>query len=291
MKKVVSISGGKTSAYIAANYDYDDLVFALVRTSDPDLMYKDRKKAAIIEDRIQKPFIGTLEDDVIVDTILDLEQFLGRKIDIVSGLTFEQVIEQKGTWLPSVLRRYCTTWLKIDPIFYWWVEKYNLTPVEMAIGYRANEWRRAKKMYEKLNDLGLSEYKATFEKHTDGRHVGKNKWENIGWRKPYFPLIESRLFKSDIEAYWQGKPVRFAELNNCVGCFHRKAILLKKMSIDHPKKYNWFSKQEGGGQKGIGKKIFLTIKSKTVAFRLICLAKILIWLIAIAAIVDFNKVY
>ena len=38
-----------------------------------------------------------------------------------------------------------------------------------------------------------------------------------------------RIIKIDIENYWKDKSIRFAEINNCVGCFHRNEILLKKM--------------------------------------------------------------
>lgn len=34
MKVITSVSGGETSAYLAANYPCDDIVFALVRTDD-----------------------------------------------------------------------------------------------------------------------------------------------------------------------------------------------------------------------------------------------------------------
>lgn len=104
MKTVTSISGGKTSAYLAANFPTDYNVFALVRTSDLNCKYPDKKIRQVVEDRIQKPFIGTLEDDVIIKTILDLEQFLGKKIDWVSGITYDEVVETKGGLLPSLIR-------------------------------------------------------------------------------------------------------------------------------------------------------------------------------------------
>tara|TARA_R110000850_G_C9847916_1_gene454977 strand:- start:2 stop:868 length:867 start_codon:yes stop_codon:yes gene_type:complete len=246
MKTVTSISGGKTSAFIAANYKSDNLVFALVRTDDETCRFKDKKLVQEVEDRIQKPFIGTLEEDTIIHTMLDLEQFVGQKIDWVSGITFDEVIETKGTWLPSAMRRYCTTWLKIEPIFHWWAEKFDFEPVLMNIGYRASEINRAYTILEKLNNNGLSEYKATFEKHLEGRHLGKNKWENIEWRKPLFPLIDDVIYKDEIERFWEDKPVRFAKRNNCVGCPNRNSRVLNQMSKEHPVKFNWFAKQEGG---------------------------------------------
>jgi hypothetical protein len=255
MKTVTSVSGGRTSAYLAANYPSDELVFSLVRTSSQDCRFKDRALARRVERRIEKDFVGTLEDDMIIHTIFDLEQYLGRKIHWVSGITFEQVLATKGGWLPSKFRRYCTTWLKIDPIFYWWHSYFNGVPVKMNIGYRSEEKEinRASDMLSDTNENGLSEYKATFEKHKKGRHKDKNKWVDIAWRKPEFPLIENSIFNTDVVSFWRGEPVRFAPLNNCIGCFHRNPALLKVQSEMHPEKFNWFASQEGG-KKGYWKK-------------------------------------
>jgi hypothetical protein len=241
MKTVNSISGGKTSAYIAANYPADYNVFALVRTDDKNCMFPDPKLRQVVSDKIGKEFIGTLEDDTIIYTILDLEQFIGQEISWVSGLTFDEVIKTKGGWLPNKLHRYCSQWLKLVPIFEWWHKNLN-TPVEMRIGFRANEMRRAKTMQEKTNENGLLEIKHTISKHKNG----KNKWQTWEWQKPKFPLIEDIIFKDHIEKYWSDKPVRFAYMNNCVACFHRNAMLLKHMSNKHPNKFNWFIKQEEG---------------------------------------------
>lgn len=261
MKVVTSVSGGQTSAYIAANYKSDELVFALVRTEDKRCRFKDRALARRVERRIDKPFNGTLEDDTIIHTIFDLEQFLGQKIHWVSGITFDEVLRTKGGWLPSIHRRYCTTWLKIDPIFHWWHKYFNAKPVKMNIGYRCTEVSRAKTMLNKLNEQGLSSYKATFGKHEKGRHKGNNKWSTIAWRAPQFPLIEDGIDKADVQSFWQDKPVRFAPLNNCVGCFHRSAALLKQQSIEHSNKFDWFADQEGKG-KGNWKK---TISYKSIS--------------------------
>ncbi|MDX1446622.1 hypothetical protein [Lishizhenia sp.] len=239
MKTCTSISGGQTSAFLAAKFPSDYNVFSLVRTDDPQCKFPDKKLIQEVEDRIQKPFIGTLEDDKIITTILDLEQFIGRPITWVSGISFDEVINTKGGWLPNKLHRYCTTYLKIEPIFYWWAEFIG-EPVEMQIGYRANEQKRAKRMNSKLNDNGLLEYKATFEKNKRGQ----NKWETVEWQKPVFRLIENGIFKDEIVNYWSDKTVQFAELNNCVGCHHRNPLLLRKMFPLHPNKMAWFKSQE-----------------------------------------------
>jgi len=243
MEIVTSVSGGQTSAYLAANYPSDHLVFALVRTENQKAKYPDKKLRQLVEDRIQKPFISTQEDDVIIHTILDLEQFLGREINWVSGPTFEWVINNKGKWLPSKLHRYCTTSLKIEPIFEWWLENVG-EPVITHLGFRKGEEGRATRSLEKCNDDGflVMHWPTGYWDH--GPNKGKKKWEYIPWSKPEFPLIENGIKKDNIVKYWVGKPVRFARLNNCVHCFHRSPLLLRKLADEHPEKLQWAADQE-----------------------------------------------
>jgi len=241
MITVNCLSGGKTSSYISANYPAKYDVFALVRIEHEQSKFPDKKIRQEVEDRIQAPFIATAEDDMIIYTMLDLEQYIGRKITWVTGKTFDEVLETAGT-LPDPLRRYCTTQMKLEPIFEWW--RHNFTdPVAMRIGFRANEQRRAKNMIEKTNKNGILEIKAIVGKTKNGK---RNKWANIPWQKPEFPLIKDGLFKDQIQAYWKDKPVRFAYMNNCVGCFHRNEILLKRMFEKNPNKMQWFANQEIG---------------------------------------------
>jgi hypothetical protein len=250
MKTINSLSGGKTSSYIAANYPADYNIFSLVRTNDRNCLFPDSKIRQIVSDKIGKEFIGTLEEDTIIYTMLDLEQFIGQKIDWVSGKTFDEIINRNGKmYLPNVTQRFCTTEMKLQPIFNWWKSNFD-EPVIMRIGFRANEMRRAKNMVEKSNKNGCLEFKDIVGQSKNGR----NKWKNIEWQKPEFPLINDAIFKDTIENYWQDKPVRFAYMNNCVGCFHRNEILLKYMSEKHPNKFQWFCDQENKG--GYGSRTF-----------------------------------
>ena len=242
MITVNSLSGGKTSSYIAKHYPANHNIFALVRTDDVNCMFPDKKLRQIVSDKIGKEFIGTLEMDDIIYTMLDLEQFIGQEITWVSGKSFDEVVKTGGGWLPNIERRYCTQIMKIEPLFYWWFENIK-QPVEMRIGFRANEMRRAKTMINKLNENGLIEFHAIVGKTKTGT---QNKWKMVGWQKPVFPLIDDSIFKDQIETYWKDKPVRFAYMNNCVGCFHRNEILLKYMSDKHPEKFEWFARQEKG---------------------------------------------
>lgn len=237
MVTINSLSGGKTSSYIAVHYPADFDVFALVRIEDPNCRFKDEKIRKEVEDRIQKPFIATAEDDVIVYTMLDLEQYIGRPITWVTGKTFDKVIDSAGT-LPDPLRRYCTNQMKMQPMFDWWREKIN-EPSEFRLGFRANETNRANRTTSKTNHDGFLEMKAII-----GKRGKLNKWGMIPWQKPTYPLIEHNVYKDKIEEFWRDKPVRFAWMNNCVGCFHKHPLLIKKMHEKHPDKIEWFASKE-----------------------------------------------
>lgn len=239
MKTVNSLSGGKTSSFIASNYPADYNVFSLVRTSDKKCMFPDAKIRQRVSDRLGTEFIGTLEEDKIIYTMLDLEQYIGSKIDWVTGKTFDEVIDRNGKkYLPNATIRFCTTEMKLKPIFNWWQKEINQV-VKMRIGFRANEQSRAKTMLNKTNKNGFLEMKTIV-----GKRKTQNKWADIEWQKPVFPLIKDNIYKDQVEKYWKDKNVRFAYMNNCVGCFHRNEVLLKLMSDKHPNKFNWFIEAE-----------------------------------------------
>lgn len=237
MKTVNSLSGGKTSSYIAVNYPADYNVFALVRTNDKKCLFPDAKIRQIVSDKIGNEFIGTLEEDVIIYTMLDLEQYIGKEIIWLSNKTFEDVIIKHGKYLPNIMTRYCTSDLKVTPIAQWCYENTDL-PVEMRIGFRANEISRANKMIEK-QIKGIENFKFKV-----GNKNGRNQWKELPYRMVKFPLIEDAIFKDTIENFWKNKPVRFAYMNNCVGCFHRSELLLNHLSHKQENKFDWFINQE-----------------------------------------------
>lgn len=226
MKTVTSVSGGQSSAYIAANYPADFLVFALVCIEDEDCKPKDEKLVQMVSDKIGRDFIATAEDDTILHTMFDLEQFLGQEIEWVVGRPFDKL---RNTSLPNVTWRHCTELLKIRPMFRWWKNHCNIQEgeaIKMQIGFRAGEEARAKRMLDKCDDNGLRSYAKT------------------PWQKPSFPMIEDNIRRDAVVNFWRGKPVRFAPQNNCVGCFQRNPLTLRKMFDLHPNKMAWFVKME-----------------------------------------------
>lgn len=240
MKTINSLSGGKTSSYLAVHYPADYNIFALVRTNDKSCLFPDSKLRQVVSDKIGTEFIGTLEHDEIIYTMLDLEQFIGKKINWVTGKCFDEIIIRgEKKYLPNRMQRFCTVEMKIEPIKKFWFENIK-EPVETRIGFRANEIRRRNNMLERAEKDGFQ-----YDKFIIGKHEnGNNKWQKMKYQKPVFPLIDDQIMKDTIDNFWIDKPVRFAYMNNCIGCFHRNELLLNYMSQKEPKKFEWFARQE-----------------------------------------------
>jgi len=240
MKTVNSISGGKTSAYIAKHYPADINIFSLVRIEDKECLWmngKDEKTRQLISDRIGKEFIGTAEMDDIIYTILDLEQFLGTEIKIISDKSFEEIISDNANYLPNKMVRYCTTEMKFMPIFNY-LRRLGVLPVEMRIGYRPNEKERAERMLAK-NINGFEQVKAVI-----GKSKVNNKWGMVDYRIAKFPLIDDNITKDVIYNYWEDKPVRFAYRNNCVMCVNRQPLMISHMTTKDIRKIEWANRIE-----------------------------------------------
>jgi hypothetical protein len=243
MKTVNSLSGGKTSSYIAIHYPADYNVFSLVRTNDINCKYPDKKVRQIVSDLLQVDFVGTLEQDSIIPVMLKLSERVD--IDWITGETFEDIVKKfRGKdgnyYLPNIMTRYCTTHLKLMPIFNYWRDNINEV-VDMRIGFRKGEERRSNKMISKLID-GVDEMKAVI-----GKRKTLNKWGMIKWRVPSFPLIKDGITSIDINNYWNKNNFLGFErgyYNNCVGCFHRSPLFLNKMSQEHKNKMQFFANLE-----------------------------------------------
>jgi len=217
----------------------------LVTTEDKSCQHPDPYLRKLVSDKIGREFIGTLEDDVIIETMLELEQWLQQDIHWTAGETFDHITAHKGGWLPNKLHRYCTVEMKLRPMHRWWKETIG-EPVKMQIGFRAGEERRAVRMMERCNEDGLLEFKDVIGKHSNGN----NKWATVAWQKPTFPMIDDGIHRDKVVEYWNEIPIPFAERNNCVGCFHRNPLLLRKMWDKYPEKMEWFASQERKEKKG-----------------------------------------
>lgn len=244
MKTYNGISGGQTSAYLEEHFPADYLGTAIVRSNELKNKWmngKDEKTRQLVSDRLGLEFWGTLEDDVYIYTILDLEQRWGKEIKLLTGKTFEDVIDRKSGIpnLPQPMRRFCTQEMKIIPQVEY-IVSLGVGVVESRIGFRANEMNRAKNVLKKVNDNGFLSQKIIIGRHENGN----NKWQEFEWAKPSFPLIDEAIYKDKIVEFWKGKDIRFAWMNNCVGCMHKEPLLLRLMMDKHPDKLQWFIDKE-----------------------------------------------
>jgi hypothetical protein len=232
MITVNSLSGGKTSSYMAVHHPADYNVFALVTIDDAKCSpSKDLQKK--VSDKLGIDFIATAEDDKTLIAMLDLEQIIGKEITWVTGRSFEQVNRKAtgGKGLPNQMWRFCTTEMKMRPIWDWWYKNIN-EMVDMRIGFRYDEKERADRI-------------STEFKGITGKRGTKNKWETIEWRKPSFPLIENKIGHYTVKKWADQSGIVFPSDSNCVGCFHKPIQQLRKNWDDNNDKMQWFADQEG----------------------------------------------
>lgn len=226
MKTVNSLSGGKTSSYIAVHYPADYEIFALCcidchnagRAIPLDMKQK-------VNDKLQKycpdqhEFLATSEDPKILKVMFDLEQMIGREIIWVRGMGWEQMIRFKRA-IPNMQKRFCTTIMKMQPIFEF-LFKYVELPVKMRIGYRYDEMERADNLDQYFKYAYKCEYR---EKSNTWIH----RWTDILWRTGDFVLIMDKIFHYMIREYWEGKGIDFPDDSNCLNCFWKQTAQLRK---------------------------------------------------------------
>jgi len=240
MKVVNSLSGGKTSSYMAAHYPAHYNVFALVRIEDNRCTPKDASIVKYASDKIGQDFIATAESDTTLYVMRDLEQLIGKEIIWVTGETFEQVIENNNC-LPNMFKRFCTKEMKIKPIFEWWQNNFD-EKLLMHIGYRYDEMHRG---YELQPDNTWVRKQEKPWKVIVGQHPsGRNKWKAIDWRHTRHPLIDDKITHFHVYKWAMQTGLVFPPDSNCVGCFWKPPAQIRKNFDDEPLKMQWFKEQE-----------------------------------------------
>jgi hypothetical protein len=227
MKTITSISGGKTSAYLAKHYPTDYNVFALVRIEDSRCTPKDKSIVKYASDKLGKEFIATAESDKTLYVIRDLEQLLSKEIIWVSGYSFDELIKKRKA-LPNMMQRFCTTEMKMFPIAEWWFKEIG-EKIQMQVGFRYDEKERA--------DRFRTDIKIKVGKHSNGN----NKWQEFNWRVGKFPLIEDKINHYQVAQWANSTALIFPPDSNCVGCFWKPLQQLRKNWEDEPLKMQWFA--------------------------------------------------
>ena len=245
MKKVNSLSGGKTSSYMALHYPADYNIFSLVCIEDVKCKPKDKSLIKYVSDKLGKDFTATVESDKTLVVMRDLEQMLGSSINWVSGNTFEEVIKHRK-FLPNMMMRFCTSDMKLDPIFNFCRDNI-ADVVNMQIGFRFDEKERGDRNKDNTH------YKTIVGKTKNGK---QNKWDNIYWRELSFPMIEDKITNHDVIKWSKSTSLIFPDDSNCVGCFWKPIQQLRKNWEDEPNKMQWFSDQEQKMNKKFKKEMF-----------------------------------
>jgi hypothetical protein len=230
LKTINSLSGGKTSSYMAKHYLADYNVFSLVKIEAEYCKPNDKSLIKYISDKLGFDFIATAESDKTLYVVRDLEQLIGKEIIWVSGESFEKVVAKKKI-LPNMMWRFCTTEMKMKPIFEY-CQKEIKEVVKMNIGFRYDEKERANKE------------NTTFKTIVGQSENGRNKWEDIYWRELDYPLIENKITHPKVAKWAKESGLLFPEDSNCVGCFWKPIQQLRKNWEDEPLKMRWFSEME-----------------------------------------------
>ena len=247
MKTVNSISGGKTSSYLAKHYPADYNLFSLVRIEDKECAPKDKKLVQLVSDKIGVEFIATAESDLTLKVVLDLEQLIGTEIKWLTGKTFEQIIKDRSNYLPNQMTRFCTTEMKIRPIANFCRDEIKEI-VSMRLGIRYDENHRV--------DYSNTDFKF----HNGFSENGRNKWKTEKYRELDYYLVDNQIEHYRIFLWSLSTNIEFPPDSNCVGCFHKPVQQLRKNWDDENVKMQWFANQEIGRKKFKKEMKYETIK-------------------------------
>ena len=253
---VNSLSGGRTSSYMAVKYPADVNVFAVVCIEDCPEHLTDPAILRYARDKFEKycpnypDFIATAEDDRTLLAMMELEQFIGKEIVWVRGESFDNLIANGGrkifggasTRLPSWARRYCTTEMKLLPIFEY-LYFAGLLPCHMNIGFRSDEPKRIENFYAPGKNGHHFHYPVNCRTYGEK----KQNWESIYYRRAHFPLFTDGTTSDTVNKFWEGK-IDFPKISNCEFCFHKNLETIALMCRLSPTKLPWWKSQEEKGK-------------------------------------------
>jgi len=252
MNTINSLSGGKTSSYLAVHYPADYEIFSLVCVDDAKCGHWDKGVMQYANDKLSNyastfgEFIGTAENPIILKTMIDLEQKLGKEIIWVRGDSFDKAIKRKKA-LPNQQNRWCTTELKMKPIFDWCYTHLEF-PIKMRVGFRMDEQERI----ERFTTTFKTSLQANLQKkhaHLKIRHgasnkIWRHKWVVIEWREGDFVLINTS--HEQIQKFWKEDKsgIIFPKDSNCQNCFWKDIQQVLRNSITCPPQINWANQIE-----------------------------------------------
>ena len=243
---VSSISSGKTSCLMALKYPTDVYLFACVCIDYLQAKPKDPAVLKYCLEKLNGNFIASAEHEKSLKIMMQLEQLIGKEIKWVRGKSFDELLwESPKKAMPSHLHRWCTTDMKIMPIFeYCW---FNYGKVKMNIGFRMDEVERA--YIFKKGEPPIRKVFDTIKYPISCNNFGaKNQnWDNeIAWREKNYPLIDDRIFHYNVVNFWatEHPEFKFPHDSNCQNCHHKPKEQIKKNHQESPEILEWAAEQE-----------------------------------------------
>lgn len=260
MLTVNSISGGRTSAYMALHFPADINVFAVVRTRDKAYRSTDRGMLREIENRLPN-FYASHEDDLTLKAVLDLEQRMGKAItwvgadfdleDFCDGTTDLPGYRTGAPMLFNSRRRFCTVEQKILPIAkHLFMSSTDLdsppSPVMMQIGFRADEPKRVENWNCKNDKVKIAV--------SSSLKTRKTTYLRYEWRVSDFPLYRAGITSQDVISFWDKESIKFPSISNCRLCpFHTDSQLQAQVA-SNPAIAEWYTKREALSGHSFGKR-------------------------------------
>jgi len=237
MQTVNSLSGGKTSSYLAYHYPADVELFALCCIDCHNAGGQiDKKMKQRVNDKLQKycshypEFVATSEDPKVLKVMFDLEQMLGREIIWLRGLGWEEMIRKRKA-MPNKGMRFCTSVMKMQPIFEHLLTRHEF-PVKMRVGFRYDE-------QERKNHF-TTDYKYPYKSEFRPKSATWiQRWKEIAWRVGEFPLIEDKILHHHVQQFWKDKGIDFPLDSNCQNCFWKPFQQLRKNFDSNPGIMQW----------------------------------------------------
>ncbi|NJL03277.1 MAG: hypothetical protein HC910_22910 [Spirulinaceae cyanobacterium SM2_1_0] len=267
MLTISSISGGKSSAYMALHYPADRHIFAAVLTSDPACIIQDADLRAYCQSKLPQfdwECGGCREVDQTLLNLQRLEQELGQSIDwVAAALTFDELINgvrvngvqdaararcyaaravlpnRRQDFLPNRRQRFCTRALKLYPIFWACYLHGDGDPAIMQIGFRHDEQARVNRWSCKNDQLEVP-----LRCDLAGQFAGKHRHSLIEWRVPDFPLARDGVTGADVARYWQRRGWEWPLVSNCDFCFFHRPAQQRHQAERYPERAQWWIRKE-----------------------------------------------
>ncbi|MBD2161380.1 hypothetical protein H6F46_11835 [Limnothrix sp. FACHB-1083] len=246
MKTVTSISGGRSSAYMALHYPTDYYVFAVVLTDHQPSTPKDPGLLRECRSRIPH-FTASHEADLTLLNVLRLEQEIGQEIKWVAaeysldqfilGATQNPGYRAGAVMLPNSRTRFCTVEQKLKPMFWHCFNNvYDGEPMLMNIGFR---WDEPDRVDGWTCDKDKFDYPSSCIIKTR-----RQQYRNIEWRIGNFPLYQDRITRDQVNRFWVQKGWQFPEISNCRFCFHHRPIEQQRQAELEPANLQWWLDME-----------------------------------------------